>query len=226
MTGGHAAPRRIRVAGSSRNGRTGARDYTRPVANPPGPQAVQVGVLLARQPHDLGEWLADGAAFDAAGAAALWIDVVAAPARDPLTLAAALAAVTARSLLVATVPAPEPAGTHGNTLATIGRLSRGRLRIVTDSTPRGGTDAGHGIAAFRRVPGQPDTYEHTGRPDQTERWVAAPSPSSRAHWQTTLAEAAGQGIHGLLVPADPRLLDLLRNPDDPGPRRDLQLAQG
>jgi hypothetical protein len=28
------------------------------------------------------------------------------------------------------------------------------------------------------------------------------------------------------VPAGPRLLDLLRNPDDPGDRRDLYLAQG
>jgi hypothetical protein len=30
----------------------------------------------------------------------------------------------------------------------------------------------------------------------------------------------------VLVPAGPRLLDLLRNPDDPGDRRDLYLAQG
>jgi len=29
-----------------------------------------------------------------------------------------------------------------------------------------------------------------------------------------------------VVPVDPRLLDILRNPDDPGDRRDLQLAQG
>jgi hypothetical protein len=28
------------------------------------------------------------------------------------------------------------------------------------------------------------------------------------------------------VPADPRLLDILRNPDDHGDRHDLQLAQG
>ena len=31
---------------------------------------------------------------------------------------------------------------------------------------------------------------------------------------------------GLLVPAHPRLLDILRNPDDPGERHDLQLTQG
>jgi hypothetical protein len=29
-----------------------------------------------------------------------------------------------------------------------------------------------------------------------------------------------------MVPANPRLLDILRNPDEPGDRRDLQLAQG
>jgi hypothetical protein len=193
------------------------------VANPPGPPAVQVGVLLARHPHDLGAWLAEGAAFDAAGAAALWVDVVAAPAQDRLVLAAALAAVTVRSLLVTTVPSKEPAGTLGDMLATIGRLSRGRLRIVADSTSPG---AAHAVGVFRRLPGQPETYEHTSRPDHTERWVTTALPGSRADWRTTLVEAAEQGAHGLVVPADPRLLDLLRNPDDPGPRRDLQLATG
>lgn len=196
------------------------------MANPPDTPAVQVAVLLARHPHDLGAWLTEGAAFDAAGAAALWVDVVAAPAQDPLVLAAALAAVTTRSLLVTTLPPAERAGALGDTLATIGRLSRGRLRIVADSTSVHAAGFGHGVGVFRRMAGQPDRYEHLGPADETERWVSAPMPGSRADWRAALVEAAEQGVHGLLVPADPRLLDLLRNPDDPGPRRDLQLAQG
>ena len=48
-------------------------------------------------------------------------------------------------------------------------------------------------------------------------------PGNIGEW---LADAAERGIAGLVVPADPRLLDILRNPDEPGERHDLQLAQG
>jgi len=51
-------------------------------------------------------------------------------------------------------------------------------------------------------------------------------PDGRAAWRATLLDAGERGLRGLLVPADPRLLDILRNPDDPGYRHDLQLAQG
>ena len=47
---------------------------------------------LVWRPDDIGGWFADGAAFDAAGADALWIDVTGQPELDPLALAAALAA--------------------------------------------------------------------------------------------------------------------------------------
>ena len=48
----------------------------------------------------------------------------------------------------------------------------------------------------------------------------------RAAWRTALTDAVTNGAGGLLVPAGPRLLDILRNPNDPDDRRDLQLAQG
>jgi hypothetical protein len=154
---------------------------------------MKVGVLLARQPGDLSEWLATAAAFDAAGADALWVDVAPEPELDPLTLTAALAAVTGRSLLVV------PPSRDGRVLATIRRLSRGRL------------------AEFVPVPDSPGVYECAG-----ERWATTPVPDSRATWRVTLAEATS----ALLVPADPRVLDLLRNPEAPGDRRDLDLAVG
>src|SRR5215218_2546688 len=47
------------------------------------PQAVKVGVLLDRQPVELGEWLADARAFEAAGAAALWVEPAAGSDLDP-----------------------------------------------------------------------------------------------------------------------------------------------
>ena len=70
-------------------------------------QAVKVGIMLARQPDDVGEWLADGTAFEAAGAHALWVDFGPDPDLDPLAMTAALAALTFRSLLVPILPAAE-----------------------------------------------------------------------------------------------------------------------
>jgi len=198
------------------------------VAHPEGTQAVKVGVRLAGQHDDLGEWLADGAAFEAAGADALWVDVAPEAELDPLALTAALAALTFRSLLVTTLPTPDlPLQARARMLATVGRLSRGRLRILAEAIPPGGpADVGTRLGVFRRIPGDPECFEHTRESDEAERWVSASSPDGRAAWRATLLDVAERGFRGLVVPADPRLLDILRNPDDHGYRHDLQLAQG
>jgi hypothetical protein len=148
---------------------------------------VRVGILLARRPGDLGEWLADGAAFDAAGADALWIDIDGDAGLDPLTLTAALTATTSKAALIARMPE----ATAAEALSTLRRLSRGRF-----------------VAQ-----------------EEAGRWVRLPVPDNRAHWREMLAEPDST-IAGVLVEADSRLLDLLRNPDDPGERRDLELAVG
>jgi hypothetical protein len=194
------------------------------VAQPEGSGAVKVGVVLARQPDDLGEWLADGAAFEAAGAAALCIDV--APELDPLALTAALAALTFRSLLVTSLPmSGEP--TIARTLGTIEQLSRGRLRVLADDIPPGElADIALRLGVFRRVSRDPEAFDHIHEPEEAQRWISVPSPDSRAAWRQTLLDASERGPAGLLVPVGPRLLDILRNPDDQGGRRDLQLAQG
>jgi len=57
-------------------------------------------------------------------------------------------------------------------------------------------------------------------------WLAVPAPEDRDAWRATLTDAIERGFGGVLVPADPRMVDLLRNPDEPGDRRDLLLAQG
>jgi hypothetical protein len=147
-----------------------------------------VGVLLDREPDPIGEWLADAAAFDAAGADALCVDCGPDTVWDVLALAAALAVVTYRARLLVTPPDDLPV----RTVDTIGRLSRGRLMLA------GGA----------------------------ERWELVPAPDSRQTWRAACDDAAERGIPGLVVPAGPRLLDILRNPDDPGDRHDLQLAQG
>lgn len=182
--------------------------------------------MLARPPDELGGWLADAAAFEAAGAYALRIDTAAEPELDPLALTAALAAVTFRSLLITALPAAGSPAMAG-TLGTIGRLSHGRLRILADAIPAGEL-AGLALrlGVFRRVTGDAGAFEHVHGPGEAERWISVPSPDSRAAWRQTLLDASGRGPAGVLVPAGPRLLDILRHPDAPGGRQDLQLAQG
>jgi hypothetical protein len=198
------------------------------VGPPPDATTVKVGVLLARWPAELGEWLADAAAFEAAGASVLWVDPEPESKLDPLALLAALAAITSRALLVATPPASEDASEAlGRTLATIGRLSHGRLALAAEPERLEElADLAPGAAVFRRLPGEPAAFERLYEADTAERWIQTSPPEGRAAWRTALAEAATNGAGGLLVPAGPRLLDILRNPNEPEGRRDLYLAQG
>ena len=147
---------------------------------------MRIGVAL-NPPTDISAWLADGAAFDAAGADALWLDVRADGELDPFVLAAALAAVTYRCQLVVDLP-DEPKARQ-----TLANVSRGRV---------------------------------LGAHDEADRWERVEVPAGRAAWREAMAEAKGRGVYGLVVASDPRLLDLLRNPDDEIDRRDLQLAAG
>jgi hypothetical protein len=193
---------------------------------------VKVGVLLAPPPADLGDWLAAAAAFDTAGADALWIDVASDPGLDPLAVTAALAVLTFRSLLVV---AP-PAGADDRTLATVERLSRGRLARHADYVRAGGDFVRDGEAVREGgadFVGAHADFVRDGEADfvragggEPERWVRAEWSGGRAAWRAVVADATERGATGLLVPATPPLLDLLRNPGGPGDRSDLQIAQG
>src|SRR5207302_5380627 len=59
-----------------------------------------------------------------------------------------------------------------------------------------------------------------------EHWQPVDVPSDRDAWAATLERAERNGAHGVLVRFDPRLLDILRHPEDAIDRSDLQLAQG
>lgn len=190
---------------------------------------MKIGVLLGSPPADLGQWLANAAAFDAAGADALWIDLADDPGLDPLAVTAALAVLTYRSLLVTALPT----AADDRTLGTVERLSRGRLALCGDRTSLAGIPD---VALFHPLGGdelEPDGgfaretggfARETG--DEPERWLRTGWSGGRAAWRAAVAEAAERGAAGLLVAAVPPLLDILRNPGDPGDRRDLQLAQG
>src|SRR5213078_750567 len=109
------------------------------------------------------------------------------------------------------VPSAAPAAT----LTTVGMLCHGRLRTLSGDT-----------GAVRRAAGDSGAYEYRHGSDGTHRWVPVPVPDGRTGWRAALDGAAEAGFHGVLVPADPRLIDILRNPDDPGQRLDLHLASG
>ena len=76
------------------------------------------------------------------------------------------------------------------------------------------------------VAGVLEQREREGRRDGFELWTHVPAPASRSEWRETLDAYGATGVGGLIVAHDPRLLDLLRNPDIEDDRSDLALAQG
>lgn len=158
---------------------------------------MKIGAEL-RLGGDIGELFADARALEAAGANSLW--VVARDDQDPWIVAAALAAVTWRVRLVL-VGAADRAPTR----VTLERLSRGRLAIGERNA---------------------DAVALPGPEGADERWALCELPAGRAEWKTLRAEREAQGFAGLVLPNDPRLLDLVRNPDVEDDRSDLRLAFG
>lgn len=106
---------------------------------------LRIAVELPAELVTPGEFLADVQAYEAAGADAVWL---APAALEPLTLAAAAAAVTFRVGLGVTLPAPGqwPVSLLASVAATLGRLSRGRVALSVALRSPGGEDL---VAALR-----------------------------------------------------------------------------
>lgn len=63
--------------------------------------------------------------------------------------------------------------------------------------------------------------------ESLEGWLDEPFPPSKAAWRELLAAHDAKETVGIILAMEPRLLDLLRNPDLEDDRtEDLQLAQG
>ena len=76
------------------------------------------------------------------------------------------------------------------------------------------------VPAIRRL------REEAKLPEPFESWSRIKVPDDREQWQRTLQEYKAANAYSIIVPADPKLLDLLRNVDGDDDRSDLQLAQG
>lgn len=220
---------------------------------------LKIGVCLPRRFENVGEYLADARALDAAGVASLWLDD---EGHDPWMVVSGIAAITGSARLV--VPVADADARLGAAcdarLATLERLSRGRgvicvtaadgVEVVIDVAQRAktpvllqaSTEPQLRIAArladglvrqvespeMLRTALTPFAHlrEAAGRSGPFEVWarvVALPDPSE---WRRVRQEYEDAGATGIIVPADPRLLDLLRNGDEEDDRSDLQLALG
>jgi alkanesulfonate monooxygenase SsuD/methylene tetrahydromethanopterin reductase-like flavin-dependent oxidoreductase (luciferase family) len=158
---------------------------------------MKIGAEL-RLSGEVGELFADARALEAAGVDSLW--VLSREDQDPWILAAALGATTWRARLVV-VGAVDRAETR----TSLERISRGRLVI--------GERTGNAVAV-------PDAE------GASERWSVSELPAGRAEWKILRAEREAQGFAGIVLPNDPRLLDLVRNPDVEDDRADMRLAFG
>jgi hypothetical protein len=59
-----------------------------------------------------------------------------------------------------------------------------------------------------------------------ERWTESPFPASRVAWDELRDASLAAGVTGVILANDPRLIDLLRNPDIIEARDDLKLSFG
>jgi hypothetical protein len=62
--------------------------------------------------------------------------------------------------------------------------------------------------------------------ESRERWTESAFPASRAAWDELRSATTAAGVTGVILPNDPRLIDLLRNPDIVEDRSDLKLSFG
>ena len=104
-------------------------------------------------------------------------------------------------------------------LAAIAAVTdRLRLGLIRGSTPLPNVELDRRMETLQHLSRQRVITEH-------KRWRRVDVPADKDTWARTL-EQAGADLDGVLVPMDPRLLDILRHPDEAIDRSDLLLAQG
>lgn len=190
---------------------------------------LQVAVRLPVTIDDVGEYLADVTALEAAGAAAIWVDDT---GLEPWVLLGAMAAVTHRVRLgcMLTSTSVWPSESLEATVTTLQKLSRGRTIVAVSSPGQAGTKiftAGSKKEAATGVIFEVETADQLGESRDThiEVWAAIEVPPDRAAWAEALSAYEAAGATGVIVSWNARVLDLLRNPE-PDDRTDLLISTG
>jgi hypothetical protein len=176
----------------------------------------RVGVRLPAI-AEVGDYLADVTALEAAGAHAVWVEDT---SPDPWVMLGALAAITHRLVLgcLITSPAEWPAGRLGRAARMLQTLSRGRIVIALPQEGLLEDQVNALRAAGVKIFGSDFVAG-------TEKWVPIPAPLDREAWSAALAACEAAGATGVIVPWTDRLIDLLRNPE-PDDRSDLLMSTG
>lgn len=209
---------------------------------------ARIGVRLPARFDDAGSYLADARALDTAGVDSFWVEP---GGDDPWLLLAGIAAVTGRARLVAPIISAEDRRSVDARIATLARLSRGRAALtVSGSVATKAAEVAAVLACARRAGPAPVFVEMGPRAVslpadgavcaldkvQIDRARAGASSAYEVwtpitfvdldQWRVALRHCDELGVTGIIVPADPRLLDVLRNGDQEDDRSDLLLAQG
>jgi Luciferase-like monooxygenase len=216
---------------------------------------LKIGVLLPYRFEDAGDFLADARALDAAGADSLWVDgeghepwlILAAIASvtGRVRLVAPVSGLRAGASLESDVRTLDRLSrgrlalkVDGPSLSELppsiaGSNARRVPLLLEAKEDEAAAWAGSPASGLVFACGSPATCrairESTSRDAATpppELWALLPSPRDRTEWNLALREYEEAGAAGVLVPAGPRLLDLLRNADEDEDRSDLSLSQG
>jgi alkanesulfonate monooxygenase SsuD/methylene tetrahydromethanopterin reductase-like flavin-dependent oxidoreductase (luciferase family) len=102
--------------------------------------------------------------------------------------------------------------------AVTSQIRLGLIPATDSPSPARGGGLGRGLETLQHLSRQRVITDNRG-------WRRVEVPADREAWARTL-EQARPDVDGVLVPMDPRLLDILRHPDEAIDRSDLQLAQG
>ena len=200
---------------------------------------LRVAVKLPATIDDVGEYLADVTALEAAGVATIWVDDT---GLEPWVVLGAMAAVTHRVGLGCLFTSLDrwPPSRLSPSAAALQKLSRGRVvvglpshaklrnhiealraaeaRIFTAGSPKETADGViFNVESADQISGATDT--------DVEVWASIAMPPDREAWAGALGGYGAAGATGVIVPWNARLIDLLRN-SEPDDRTDLLISTG
>jgi len=196
---------------------------------------LKVGVRLPQLIGSAGEYLADVSALEAAGVDTIWLESA---GPDAWVTLGALAAVTQSVRLgcILGSGSSHDAARVSAGIATAQKLSRDRIVLavpasdVANAKTTGAKTFSLGSAQGTTVDGVIHKLHAPGElpgPNQAhiEVWGDIVMPVNREAWTATMTAYEEAGLTGVILPWDPRLVDLLRNaePDD---RADLLMSTG